>query len=266
MNLDALDLIYFSPTRTTKKIVEAIAAGVNSQSIRVFDLTYPDDRVKTSQECHGDLAIIGVPVYAGRLPGTMTSRFKLIKGHGTPAVIVVVYGNRAYEDALLELHDLAVQAGFIPVALAAFVAEHSYATEEFPIAVGRPDHEDLKKARDLGETIRKKTMAIGDPKNIASPRPPGDFPYKEQRILAGITPSVDTSLCTRCMTCIAVCPTAAIHENDPLAITADLCIRCCACVKSCPAEARKLNHPAIRQIAEFLSRNCAGRKEPEIFI
>ncbi len=266
MNLISLDLIYFSPTRTTKKIVEAIAAGVNSLSTRIFDLTYPDTPATPPQECRGDLAIIGAPVYAGRLPGTMTSRFDCVKGHGTPAVIVAVYGNRAYEDALLELYDLAVQAGFIPVASAAFVAEHSFASGEFPVAVGRPDKDDLKKAHAFGETVREKTLAVGSPQDIALTKPPGNFPYKEQRVFAGITPSVDVNLCTKCMACVSVCPTAAISEDDPLVTATDLCIRCCACIKSCPTEARTMNHPKIRQIAEFLSKNCIERKEPEIFI
>ena len=135
--------------------------GLNSQSTQVFDLTHTDVPAKVLQECHGDLAIIGSPVYAGRLPGTMTSRFELIKGYATPAVIVVVYGNRAYEDALLELNDLVSGAGFTPIAAAAFIGEHSYATKEFPIAVGRLDEEDLKKARAFGETVRKKNRNAG---------------------------------------------------------------------------------------------------------
>jgi len=266
MNLNSVDLIYFSPTRSTQKIVEAIATGINVPSTRIFDLTYPEAPATPPQECQGDLAVIGAPVYAGRLPGTMTSRFELVKGRGMPAVIVVVYGNRAYEDALLELHDLAVQAGFAPVASAAFVAEHSFASAEFSVAAGRPDKDDLEKARDLGETVREKTLAIDTPQDIASQKPPGNFPYKEQRIFAGITPSVDAKLCTKCMACVPVCPTTAISEDDPLVIAADLCIRCCACIKSCPTEARTMNHPKIRQIAEFLSKNCMDRKEPEIFI
>ncbi len=266
MNLISLNLIFFSPTRTTKKIVEAVATGLNSESTRILDLTYPDVSVKVPEGCRSDLAVIGAPVYAGRLPGTMTSRFNFVKGGGTPAVIVVVYGNRAYEDALLELYELALQAGFIPIAAAAFVAEHSFASVEFPVAVGRPDKDDLKKARAFGETVREKTLAVGKPEDIASPKPPGHFPYKEQRVFAGITPSVDTNLCTKCMACVPVCPTAAISDDDPQVTATDLCIRCCACIKSCPTEARIMNHPKIRQIAEFLSKNCIDRKEPEIFI
>ncbi|MBN1546969.1 MAG: 4Fe-4S binding protein [Syntrophaceae bacterium] len=266
MNIDTSGLIYFSPTQGTKKIVEAIADGINSKSSQTYDLTYPPDAARGSKKCECDLAVIGAPVYAGRLPGTMTSRFELIKGDSTPAVIVVVYGNRAYEDALLELNDLAVNAGFIPVASAAFSAEHSFATDEFPVAMGRPDQEDLNKAKAFGKTVREKAAAISDPREIVSPKPPGNSPYKEQRIFAGITPSVDESLCTKCMTCVSLCPTAAISEDDPLAIETDLCIRCCACIKSCPTEARTMTHPKIRQIAEFLSKNHNDRKEPEMYL
>ena len=77
-----------------------------------------------------------------------------VKGDGTPAVLVVVYGNREFEDALIELRDLMVEQGFRPVAGAAFIGEHSFSNDATPIALGRPDAEDLVKARAFGEEVR----------------------------------------------------------------------------------------------------------------
>jgi len=266
MNINSVELIYFSPTRTTKKIVEAIARGIHADGIRHHDLTYPSASVKQPHSCGCDLAIIGAPVYAGRLPETMISRFKPVKGHATPAVIVVVYGNRACEDALLELQDLVSGAGFIPVAAAAFIGEHSYATKEFPIAAGRPDLEDIQKAGAFGAMVREKVSKIIDSGHILPPRPPGNFPYKEARILSGVSPFVDENLCTGCMVCIPACPTSALREDDPPTIDKDLCIRCSACIKSCPDGAITMNDPGIRQIAAFLFKTCPDRKEPEIYM
>ena len=67
-----------------------------------------------------------VPSYGGRVPEIAVSRLKQMKGNGARAVLLVVYGNREYEDTLLELSDVMEAAGFSPVAAVAAVAEHSY--------------------------------------------------------------------------------------------------------------------------------------------
>src|ERR1700690_2267706 len=111
MKIDSTKLIYFSPTQTTRKVVENIAQGIQIVPVEHVDLTLPPAGMRERVEMHDELAIIGSPVYAGRLPVDVISRFRHLKGNATPAVIVVVYGNRAYEDALLELRDLALELG-----------------------------------------------------------------------------------------------------------------------------------------------------------
>ena len=78
------------------------------------------------------MTILSAPVYAGRLPIEAVRRLRRIKAGEAPAVVVVVYGNRAYEDALLELQDLAGEQGFRPIAAGAFIGEHSYSTTGSP--------------------------------------------------------------------------------------------------------------------------------------
>lgn len=50
-----------------------------------------------------------MPVYAGRVPALTVERLKGIKTSGVKCVIVAVYGNRAYEDALVEMQDVATE-------------------------------------------------------------------------------------------------------------------------------------------------------------
>jgi ferredoxin len=264
MKIETTGLIYFSPTQTTRKVVEGILQGVQVANIQHFDLTSPDSETRIFPEFHNDLAIIGSPVYAGRLPASMVSRFKRIKGNGTPAVIVVVYGNRAYEDALGELRDIVLEAGFKPIAAGAFIGEHSYSTTLLPIAAGRPDADDMLTAQNFGKEIRKKIMA--ETNNPNGLQVPGNFPYKEIQMLSGIVPSVNEALCSRCGKCVPVCPTAAIDKVNPMNTAKDLCIRCCACVKACPSNAKLLDDPRIKQAAEWLYANFAARKEPEIYL
>ena len=50
-----------------------------------------------------------MPVYAGRVPALAVERLKGMKTSGVKCVIVAVYGNRAYEDALVEMQDVATE-------------------------------------------------------------------------------------------------------------------------------------------------------------
>ena len=188
MKCPSVKLIYFSPTRTTKKIVEAIAQGAGINRIEHLDLTPPEARTGAAMEIEGQLTIIGVPVYAGRVALEATQRLRRLKVRQAPAVVVVLYGNRAYEDALLELKDLAVEFGFIPVAAGAFIGEHSYDNKDTPIAPGRPDREDLKKASDFGRLIRRKLERIHGLHEMPPLTLPGRFLTKKEEQRQGCLP------------------------------------------------------------------------------
>jgi len=264
MNVESVGLIYFSPTHTTKRVVEGIAQGLQAATEQSYDLTRPDATSLTRQEMTQDLAIIGAPVYAGRLPPVMRARLKQLSGSGKPAAIVVVYGNRAYEDALVELRDMALEVGFRPIAAGAFIGEHSYSTSGLPIAAGRPDADDLLTACKFGKAIRKRLTAdSGGPSELL--QVPGNVPYKEIRSLSGMAPSANEALCSKCGKCVLVCPTAAIDKANPTHAAIELCVRCCACVKTCPSNAKRLDDPRIRQVAEWLHANFRDRKQPETY-
>jgi hypothetical protein len=156
MDFNSAKLIYFSPTQTTRKVIEGISQGLQAADIDHIDLTLSDAEIQKRSIINDDLAVIGAPVYSGRLPSVAISRLRKLNGNGAPAVIVVVYGNRAYEDALLELRDVAIEVGFKPIAAGAFIGEHSFSTSVTPIAAGRPDVEDFGKANAFGEMIREK--------------------------------------------------------------------------------------------------------------
>jgi len=266
MNIQLAKLIYFSPTKTTKRILEAITQGIEVDRVDHLDLTSPTAKTQEFGILHAEFAIIGAPVHGGRIPLEAVKRFRWLKTHQTPAVIVVVYGNRAYEDALLELKNLTEGAGFLPVAGGAFVGEHSYSTEAHPIARGRPDAEDLRKAREFGRLIREKIRNIKFLREITPLQVPGHFPYKEQKKRPKVSPMTQEMLCTLCGTCATVCPTGAITVSHKVTTDPNGCIHCCSCVKNCPTQARVFEASEIKEKAETLSKNCRDRKEPEIYI
>jgi ferredoxin len=264
--LDSVGIIYFSPTGTTKKVVEAIAGGIGADSIEVLDLTSAKARGPIPAIPETDLTILGVPVYTGRVPFQVVEALQHMRVQRTPAALVVVYGNREYEDALLELSDIASRIGFLPIAGAAFVGEHSFSTTGTPIAAGRPDHEDLEQAVAFGTMLRKKFDGMGSLGNGHFLKVPGNFPYRERAVHRAV-PESAMELCKKCGVCEDICPEGAIvvSENG-VASDKDICLLCCACVKACPTGARRMNDPELLQIAERLSTVCGEQKSPEFFL
>lgn len=266
MTINSTKLIYFSPTGTTKKVLESIAQGIQAEPVEHLSLTLPEAKTRKFEDLHDEVVIIGAPVYGGRIPIEAVRRLQRLKAFNTPAVVVVVYGNREYEDALLELTDLAVEAGFKPFAAGAFIGEHSFATEKILIANGRPDGEDIKKAREFGRLIREKLGEIYELEQMATVKVPGNFPYKECGESRQISPVTQKTGCTKCEKCVTVCPTAAITVDDSVLTDQSACILCCACVKSCPSGARVVEDPWVKAVAEWLNTNYSARKEPEMYV
>lgn len=266
MNINSLKLIYFSPTKTTQRILENIAAGMKINTTEDLNFTIPGKHTMEYEGTVSELVVIGAPVYGGRLPLEAVYRFQNLRANDTPAVLVVVYGNREYEDALLELKTLTEELGFRPIAGGTFIGEHSISNEEMPIAKGRPDAADVKKAQEFGEKIRNLLSTMDSISNFSPLQLPGDFPFKERTAYSRITPVTDETLCNKCGICLTVCPTSSIKVNGTVQSDPETCIRCCACVKDCPLQARHFNDPAIKQSRERLYKNYRERKEPEIYL
>ena len=263
MKPEQLNLVCFSPTGTTLKVLNAIESSLSFDKTRLIDLTLKDFNNKDASAISADLTLIGLPVYSGRLPLEGLERFKQIKGNGAPAVLVVVYGNRHYDDALLELHNLAVEQGFKPVAAAAFIGEHTFSTEEKPLGVNRPDALDVEQAHIFAERIQQNLESSDLVQNITVP---GNTPLKERGKLPPLSPETKAENCDQCGICVDVCPTQAISINGSVNTDVEACIWCCACVKACPSDARYFENDTIAAVREKLYTNCKERREPEFFI
>ena len=266
MNIKSTGLIYFSPTGTTRKILEGIAQGFNAQKIEHLDLTLSESRKREYGDLYYEFSIIGTPVYGGRVPIYMVDALNHMKAANIPAVIIVVYGNREYEDALIELRDLTINRGFLPVGGGVFIGEHSLSNKEIPIALGRPDKEDIEKARSLGKRIRNKIMELSSIDEISPLNVPGNFPYEEKKRGNKFSPVTVEELCIKCGRCTQVCPTMAVTMNESVTTDKNECIHCCSCIKNCPTGARIMDDPHGKDIANWLYSNCQKRKEPETYM
>lgn len=265
MEINKVKLIYFSPTGTTLKILESIAKGMSVKDVVNIDMTFPNESHQEMQTFSDELTIIGAPVYGGRLPIEAIRRFRHLKSDKTPAIIIVVYGNREFEDGLLELKNLAIEIGFCPVAGGAFIGEHSFATKAIPIANGRPDNHDIKKAMDFGAKIMQKVKELESSYSLKNLEIPGRFPYESAVRAMTVSPVTLVDKCTLCGICAEVCPTNAITVNERVETKTELCIRCSACIKKCPEDARFWEDAMMKTITNWLHENCTARKEPQIF-
>jgi ferredoxin len=264
MNIKKVWALFFSPTGTSRKIVDAIVASLPEVERSSVNLTYQGtENIKPFQA--DELVVIGVPVYAGRVAPLAVQRLKGIKGKNTPVVLVALYGNREYEDALVELRDIATAASLLPVGAAAFIGEHSFSSQQMPTAQGRPDHADLASATSFGRDIFNKIDKVQDLNSFSHLQVPGNTPYKESMGPLPVTPKVDPTVCTLCGLCISSCPGGAIAIDEDLAMDVSKCIFCCACIKTCPEEAVFIDAPLLLEKRQSLHENCATRKEPELY-
>lgn len=254
-------ILYFSPTGGTAKIVQEIAKGIGGE-VKANDLTLPVKRQEKLSFDNNDLVIVGVPVYYGRVPEFLADYFAMITGNNTRAVFIVVYGNRDYDDALLELKDILEKRGFIGIAAGAFVGEHSYTSN---VATGRPDSEDLQAALEFGKEIKIKINTGYDELLTKKLIVKGKFPYKEIKPVLSFAPETD-EICILCGLCASQCPMQAIDFSNFRDINAAECIKCCSCIKKCPVNAKVFRHKNIYGAAEWLISNVGTvRKEPQFF-
>lgn len=257
-----VNLLYFSPTSTTEKILIHTAKAI-SDVYKEYNITLPKNRNNNISFGKDDLVIIGVPVYSGRIPSVCEDYFKNVSGENSLAVLIAVYGNREYDDALLEMKYVFESKGFITLAAASFLGEHSFTDK---LAGGRPDNEDLKKAENFGKSVKDKLDMINDISDILPFSVKGNFPYRERKP-SNPMPPLTSDECVSCGICASSCPTGAIDFDDYSKIEADKCIICCSCVKRCPTGAKSIQAEAYKKACAWLIENfSAVRKEPEIFI
>ena len=239
--------VYFSATDTTKKTVLTIAdeaARLLGAEREDYDFTLPGMRENGFAAGKDDLVIFGTPVYAGRVPNVLLKYLATIQGNGALAVPVVLFGNRNFDDGLIELRDILENTGFHTVAAAAFVGEHSFSKA---LAAGRPDADDMKEALAFAGKVAEKVKGLPEGEVPAPVEVEGvPHPYRgyyQPRDRKGVSidirkvKSLVSDACDDCKICADVCPMGSISHENVREYTG-ICIKCGACIKKCPKQAR----------------------------
>lgn len=258
MDMARIHAVYFSATFTTRRVVAEAARRLGAESVE-YDITMmaPKAPVKLGPQ---DLLLVGVPVYAGRVPATAAERLALFSGEGTPAVLICVYGNRDYDDALAELQDIVEARGFVPVSAAAFIARHSIFSH---VAADRPDAVDMAKVGEFCERTAASLSSRGDLSAAPRLHVAGNRPYKPLKCIP-LHPSGGRA-CDGCGACVRSCPAGAIEESRPRRTDGEKCISCGRCVAVCPRGARRFDGVLYRVVRRKFEKEYARRREPEMF-
>lgn len=267
---------YFSPTGNVKLLAEAMskrAAEMLSVPLETIDFTDVRAREKAYEFTQSDLVIIGLPVYAGRLPNKILPFVQeKIKGRSTLSIAYVAYGNRAFDDGLSELVYEQKRSGFIPVGAAAFTSQHSFAER---LAKGRPDSADLKMAGEFAAEVCSRIESIADAREIGEQTVPGNTPpgpyYRpkkldgEPAVFLKAKPKTNMQLCDGCSMCAKACPMGSISFEKPDEVTG-VCIKCQACITICHTKAKYFDDPDFLSHRDMLEQNFTGRKENTFFV
>ncbi|MDR1834984.1 MAG: EFR1 family ferrodoxin [Fusobacteriaceae bacterium] len=265
--------VYFSATGTTERIVLTIAKKLGEElglPVEKFDFTLKSVRALPKSFAPTDIVVFGTPVIAGRVPNVLLKYLDALKGKEALAVPVVLYGNRNYDDALIELRDILTKQGFKPVAAGAFIGEHSFSEK---LGKERPDGKDLAVAAEFAAEIAKKTKGADFDENslIAVKGESPLRPYYQPRDSKGnpidirkVTPKTNGK-CVNCKLCAVICPLGSIRF-EYVGEMQGICMKCCACIKKCPVGAKYFDDPNFLYHKEELELQYSRRAEPEIFV
>lgn len=269
--------VYFSPVKNTRTVVTRIAKNLADKlqlPLELIDFTTPKNRGEGWTFEEDVLVVFGTPTFAGRIPNKALPFVQtLFTGNNTPAVAAVTFGNRSFDNSLIEVKNELEAHNFRTFAATAIACQHSFTKE---LAEGRPDPEDYRKLDSFIEEVSSIIEEAKDKSDLVSPvKVPGDDPLKGYYVPLGVDgepvqflkakPKTIEENCDHCGACAARCPVAAIDFEDETKVPGT-CIKCQACVKVCHTNAKYFDDEKFLSHVTMLEQNYTRRAEPKFYI
>jgi diguanylate cyclase (GGDEF)-like protein len=243
----------FSPNGTTLKAGSFIANKLGEEILINVTTKYKRNFTTTVNE--NELLILSYPSYAGRIPKTFVDYLKdNVSIKGAKVVLVTTFGNRDFEDCLVEGEDIVKELGGNVIGATSVVAEHCYTNK---LAPNHPNQKDLLVLDEFAKIILSRFN--GGNLCVAIP---GNRPYRKgaEYLKPFYMPVLIAPKCIECNECVAVCPTRAMRFND-----ASICIHCCACINACPTKALSFIDERFLKIVDKLESNYTKVKETKYY-
>lgn len=272
---------YFSPTGGTRQVLRDFVgplAGALHSEVEYHSYTLPEERGVVPRFDADDVIVWATPVYAGRIPNkTLDYVRQALHADGNPAVALVTFGNRAYDNALAELVALMRDGGMMPMVGAAVVTRHAFSDT---LGVGRPSDRDRAQLEDFATRMAERihagqgrgggALAVRGALAVPGEGYPEKYytPLKVGNVPAGFLkakPSCNRDRCTRCDVCAHVCPMGSIVMNDGMPSFDGICIKCQACRRLCPEGAIAFTDPEYLSHVAMIERTFAEPKCSEFY-
>lgn len=259
--------VYFSPTGSTKTVVQHVAARLSERLATCFRLqpyTLPSDREAWQPFEPDDIALWASPVYAGRVPNkTLDFVRQHLHGKGNKGIAISVFGNRNYDNALAEMCQIMTEGGIIPTAAAAIVARHAFAPDT--IAQGRPTEQDYAEIDTWIDAIELSgTVSVpGSTENgyyqpLKADSTPANFLKAK--------PQVNEYRCMVCGKCKRACPMGSIEITYKGPEFHGICIKCQSCIRRCPEQALTITDEDFLSHVEMLKNSYSRPAQNHFFL
>ncbi|MBC2575108.1 EFR1 family ferrodoxin [Peptostreptococcus canis] len=268
-------VMYFSGTDNTKKVSIGFAESLKKHlgnslccEISIYNFTPPENRKQMPEFDSNDILVLAVPTIAGRVPNLLLPYLSKIKAKNSLGVPIVTFGNRNFDDSLIELSRLMEEGGCNIIAGGAFIGEHSFSEI---LAKNRPDQEDFIVLDNFAKKVAQKILS-GDYSRVEIDGEIPFRPYFTPRDRNGnsinfvkIKPVTDTEKCDSCGICAKICPLGSIDKFNFDKIIGK-CMKCCACIKKCHTGAKYFDDEGYIYHMKELEDMYFKRKEPKVFI
>ena len=272
-----LQVVFFSPTKNTQKILAQIAGGMNYPLATqpYIDITTRLQRKNINKKITGDIILFGVPVYIGKIPSMVLPVIAALEGNGRWMIPVAISGHVTHGECLENMIWLFRRQGFRILAAAKFIGKHSFTTSNFVLGENRPNNEDMHGAREFGKKLVEK-FRESPTEIILQGVPPSEetkenIPERKAQTLVE-SPVHDPEKCVRCRVCYANCPVDAIDfdsfadEQNPFVVDQDLCFRCFGCVYVCPFNALSIQLTMTTEQRDEFLQYGKENQHPEVFL